>query len=412
MASGYHSKTKVIDISLWSGSALKTGSIPEITFIQSPRYLTSTDWVDRGGAVPNFRRAIAKCQNATTTLSGVRRVVTDKPGYWRRVALTTSTNQYARHERYGSLSDPNTRVSLLPFQSLLVADNQAKMKFVNNAQQAQTSIQTGVVLGELRETLHMLRHPAQALRRGIDDYFNALKKRRRGSQSHRRRVVAETWLEHSFGWKPFISDIASAGKLLNRMIDYPSHIPVRGVGRSEDADDSYYSSNMFSAGEVRYHKLQKAESIVVYRGAVWLDTTDKLRFLGTQAGLTLNNFVPTVWELIPYSFLVDYFTNVGDVLTSWSFGRSNVAWSNKTTIEITKCTLIGSGYSFIIPSSQQAIVKECDPGYHETESRRVSRTSYTGNFVPDFRLEVPGMSSLKWLNLAALGATRRSFHPF
>lgn len=51
--------------------------------------------------------------------------------------------------------------------------------------------------------------------------------------------------------------------------------------------------------------------------------------------------MPTVWELIPYSFLIDYFTNVGDVLQALSTDTSGVhglwkteIWESKRDINI------------------------------------------------------------------------------
>lgn len=48
----------------------------------------------------------------------------------------------------------------------------------------------------------------------------------------------------------------------------------------------------------------------------------------TRMGLTIQEFVPTVWELIPYSFVVDYFTNIGDVV-NYAYS-ANLNWVYKS----------------------------------------------------------------------------------
>jgi len=35
-------------------------------------------------------------------------------------------------------------------------------------------------------------------------------------------------------------------------------------------------------------------------------------------GLDLDDIAPTMWELVPYSFVVDWFCNISDILAAWS----------------------------------------------------------------------------------------------
>jgi hypothetical protein len=49
-----------------------------------------------------------------------------------------------------------------------------------------------------------------------------------------------------------------------------------------------------------------------------------------SAGFTLKDFVPTVWELIPLSYVADWFFNIGAVLDAWAFNQSQISWQCMT----------------------------------------------------------------------------------
>jgi hypothetical protein len=122
-------------------------------------------------------------------------------------------------------------------------------------------------------------------------------------------------------------------------------------------------------------------------------------------GFNPSEFVPTAWELIPYSFLADYFTNIGDILDSWAYGRGNLSWSNRTQIQETNNSYFGPVKlePFLSYATVQQYISAPPAVFTH---RKISRASYLGNFVPQFQTEIPGMST-KWINLAALLASKR-----
>lgn len=185
------------------------------------------DWVDsviKGDKVPNWKRRIALVQSATTSLSGERKKVDMRGGYFSYTQLYKPTQvriETFRHGLMGFLPPFPVANSL----SETKANNAALSSFVKRAQAATNSFQGSVAVGELAETLRMIKNPAQGLRRGIDDYLDTVKKRARSrrlpgasrpSRRSLRRMVADTWLEKAFGWDPLISDVKSAAETLAR----------------------------------------------------------------------------------------------------------------------------------------------------------------------------------------------------
>jgi len=129
-------------------------------------------------------------------------------------------------------------------------------------------------------------------------------------------------------------------------------------------------------------------------------------------GLNVSNWVPTIWNLIPFSFVADYFSNIGDVVDALSFPSSDLAWfkQNQKVSQIDK--VISNGYSAPVSSGYDTWEVTVDPGSQEVAVESFSRSAYFGALVPFLQLEIPGVSSKKWLNLSALAislaTTRRT----
>jgi hypothetical protein len=380
--------------------------------------LSWTDTRTADGPVAGYRQKIAMALDATSNLSGTRRSYECQPGYFllrlkRKSGVSPFVDAWIEHYHYGDLAQAS--MPTVGAASSSEADTMALMRFVSQARQAYTALQGGVVLGEAKEALRMIRSPAQALRVGIDSYLNYLKgKRDRGRTS--KNFLADSWLEYSFGWTPLISDIYSGAhalrQLQNRSFD---HKVIRTTGTSQlDKPSGPISKGIEGGHTVTGDVIETAEYIVIYRGAVRLPIGNRSLMTRQNLGFTWGNFVPTVWELIPYSFLVDYFTNIGDVLSAWSFWDLNLSWMNKTTIDkrTRKVTLNRIATLNYNSSWYDIENKTLTPCVSTTGVRTVNRSRYTGSLIPAFRFEIPGMSSLKWLNLAALATSHRRLTPF
>jgi len=224
-------------------------------------------------------------------------------------------------------------------------DNAARAKFYGKLYALRTSLQGGVVLGELRETLHMLKRPAAALWDKNFGYLSALRKAKRRDPKHWLKTAGGLWLEQSFGWQPLINDCKDAYKAYEKLVgpNLEETIPISaGAVRLYDQSSSQLVSQhragwLFSVNQSQQWQTDAGRLLeqhkVRYKGAVRCLTRatqwDNLELFGFDAG----SFVPTAWELLPWSFLVDYFTNIGDLLTAFVTKTSNVAWVNRSTLK-------------------------------------------------------------------------------
>jgi hypothetical protein len=284
--------------------------------------------------------------------------------------------------------------------------NQAKKRWINKARDKQTAIYGGVVLGELRETLRLIRNPAKLFRQGLDTYLGGVHKHaRKHGRSSAGRFAADSWLQNSFGWQPLLRDIDGAARALAQLnTERLALEPIVTYGRNEALlnDSDQDSGGNYPRWWV--HKLVKQENLVIIRGAIRLKTRDESPTLmeARNFGFSLDSFVPTVWELIPYSFLADYFTNIGDILSAWSFSICNVSWLNTTIVKrVSNKHTCHSPQWQDLPDGYRWLRRTFIPGSSYGWRKSVER-SPLASLVPQLEFEIPGMSSTKWLNLAAL----------
>jgi hypothetical protein len=305
--------------------------------------------------------------------------------------------------------------------SVTNADNLALGKFAQKVSLAQTAIQGGVVLGELRQTLQLIRNPALGLRRQIDDWLETARRiraqrRLAAKAAHLRRIasdIADSWLEVQFGWKPLLSDIEAAGLALHRYKSGQSVSTRRVTATETQQDDSPTQRSL--QGEVLafwYAHLHATEyRQVTYRGAVRVEAHDPKQLDPRLIGFNPGQFLPTAWELLPYSFLVDYFSNIGGIIYGWSNLFTQLAWANRTTrqrTEMDQWTSVPDEYYKVNQPGDQRYTVSMVPARIVSSRTLVSRAKYTGTGVPGLAFKIPGFGSLKWLNVAALIASRKA----
>jgi len=167
------------------------------------------------------------------------------------------------------------------------------------------------MLSMFGNTINRLRHAYNAVRRGrFGEAFNAL-----GSGSTRRvnrfRSSASNWLELQYGWLPLLSDVYGMSEEFERTwarykLQRPNPIFTERVSLEYDDEDSFTTSN----------RLQVINREMIYRARAWCSYTvdvESINFLG-RVGLT--NPLAIAWEVVPFSFVVDWFLPVGRFLNT------------------------------------------------------------------------------------------------
>lgn len=268
----------------------------------------------------------------------------------------------------------------------------------------------GQDIGEWRETIHSFQRPAASIRDFVYEYLHSVKKLRSRYSNARKllKAVSDTYLEFTFGWKPLALDVLEASKILmtqNQFVE--ERIKAKASKRySGDISEAAYPGfggyhNLF----IPYQRYGYYKRKIV--GGVRLEPISTPPILD-RFGLSLPDFVPTVWELLPYSFVVDYFLNIGDIIDAYAHPLSSLSWSSNSvmTRNVTQFSdvILREVGGFGSHIGKVDITNESTWGGSAvfTVDRWVRSELSSSDFVPVIQLRLPDISSKPWRNLAAL----------
>lgn len=382
-----------------------------------------------GVSNPNWKKQIKKGQNATTVFNGTRTTVKMEDSTAKAVYFsspTVWTEMTYRGVPWFLNRDPDN-----PLGNSNEARDKASVYFLQRLRETRTQTMGMVILGEAAESLRMILKPAKTLRAEIPKYFSSLAKRRRGAmgkstakskavrlredkkrESQLKKIAADTWLEFAFGWKPLMMDIQDGCKALGRLNENNFPKRISATGKVEDVpwnggtSEDYLTTGPNMYPRIRYHVGVNREVACHIRGATRVQNWSSPGAQNADLlGFNLESFVPSLWELIPWSFFVDYFTNIGDILSAGFTSTSSLAWTSRT---YRGRSYLKSGASLAL--NQNGVAASFDPGKLEIEKTSVARDA-GGPVVPELRFSLPG-SNTQWVNIAALFSDHRSLIPF
>jgi len=125
-----------------------------------------------------------------------------------------------------------------------------------------------------------------------------------------KKGISNDFLAYSYGVRPLLGDIAGLGTTLAEYVTRHSPVKVNGHAKatfsSEVEHNSYRGSVLFSAGKV----ITTSEVRVKY--GVAFRVSDSLLRAAAKLGFT--NPANVIWELVPFSFVVDWLLPIGDFL--------------------------------------------------------------------------------------------------
>jgi len=182
---------------------------------------------------------------------------------------------------------------------------------------AGSSFNAGVSLGESKEALHLIFNSANRIARSLHALkrgnFHAAARelsdlqgvpRSRARKGPKR--VADQWLELQYGWLPLLNDAKEGAEFLAHLHSYPSQQVVR-VSRQAKQETQGWKSAMYDSKSTMFDR-KTIKAILTEVDTVAL------------AGLT--DPLSVAWELLPYSFVADWFIPIGNYLSARGLAQS------------------------------------------------------------------------------------------
>lgn len=237
------------------------------------------------------------------------------------------------------------------------------------------------------------------------------------------RGLGGEYLNFEFGWKPLVSDLKAAAKAVidsssvlaqlerdsGRNVRRRRYLPTTRTVSTLTGHNVYPrgSTNFFWRGAPWYRRTETIERSTWFSGCFTYMYEPSLQSevsrIATQArllyGLELSPEV--VWNLTPWSWLVDWVTNVGPVLHNLSaFQSDDLVLRYGYVMEKTSRTYsLRSQFTDLrVPGQWPTVIEE---GYSGIRKIRRAATPY------GFGMDTGMFDTRQWAILTALGITRR-----
>lgn len=127
------------------------------------------------------------------------------------------------------------------------------------------------------------------------------------------QAAANYWLEWSYGWTPFVKDVYDAFSAFGEIAERPENQEF--VVQAQVANSSVTSSDAIVVSDTNIGRVYglleartKESSRITWRGR------PRVGSIPILTGLT--NPAEVIWELLPYSFVADWFLPIGSYLSS------------------------------------------------------------------------------------------------
>jgi hypothetical protein len=178
------------------------------------------------------------------------------------------------------------------------------------------SVQGLAFLGEIQKTLALLRNPLASIQ--------VLLKKYNRSGAGVANAASSQSLAILFGLLPLMHDIEGIVEALQRQVQ------ERETARASASDEftSLATGQVITGGNLM--NVTTHESVTVRAGSLYEFSG---RSILDSLGLTLSNLPAAIWELTPWSFVVDWFTNVGKVISALQASASNEFLAEWVTIK-------------------------------------------------------------------------------
>lgn len=299
-----------------------------------------------------------------------------------------------------------TPVSLVFATNRSKVDNTARMRFISRAS---AGVDTYPILAEARKTGKGIASNATSLAGILNKAYSKAKPvtwRRKRDTAGLLKQSSDRWLELQYQYKPVVNDIKN-GLIALDDLSYFTSKKCEGNGKSDERKryvlnrhicnlSAPNASGTFgivtTSGDVNFTYDSKL-------GATWAPSPGVSTYRALK--VQWQDVAPAIYELFPYSFVADYFSNLQEVIMGHSFDFT--VWTNLWSSRFSRI----DGTFTSVPQAPNGNYLRVDGS--DATSTLTSVTFNRGpaaqsNFIPKLQLSLPSLAQSA--NLIALAASR------
>jgi len=202
------------------------------------------------------------------------------------------------------------------------------------------------------------------------------------------KATGNAWLELQYGWKPLLSDVYGAMETLakaNNPAGNPNTIYKKATGRAKRSEEPRtVTRTSLPAGYSGWDEVTRSgkTTVIVKTGVTYSLSSQPLASL-KSVGIT--NPLLLAWELLPYSFVVDWFMPIGNYLESLDAtnGLSFYDGYMSTFVRFEATTIASSSYSY--NTGQQHFYRFVTENYKTVKFTRSRLGNFPSAPAPTFK---------------------------
>jgi hypothetical protein len=173
-------------------------------------------------------------------------------------------------------------------------------------------VDLGVALAEARKTAELLGKTSTGIANSLDA-FMAKNWKALGKMASWKKLPAK-YLELSYGWTPLLNDVYNSCESLATIRENGSLLSLDVSGYAKDMKEVEVDRGGYMGIPVK----TTVQSRSLYQTKLVYQVPSG--FLGEFSALGLTNPLAVAWELVPYSFVLDWVLPIGDWLSALDAG--------------------------------------------------------------------------------------------
>lgn len=271
--------------------------------------------IRQGNSVANYKDLIAKHGNASSAY--YRQVLNDSaPGQCKYEAVTPDS--FNKQFGYGIKTGANYvfhGVPIAPSTNDTETRNRALASLKRQLSSRIASAKSMAPIAECKELGRLVEQAAWFTSRFVQSVAEA---KLRKSGKPLKKFLADSWLGLNFGLLPMINDIDQIGKAIAAHIQsQDKSFRIQGSATSDSKLSYTPSHSLTPPFGGKFVLTGESYAVLSYRfiGAFSAKLSASNDYsLMRRLGLGLGDIPAAAWELTGYSWLIDYFTNIGEYL--------------------------------------------------------------------------------------------------